>query len=190
MVALTDARTFAVEKHARMHAYTFTINTLVNLGGVQMFNSQQEFIFQCLLRYCVIAVLWRYLSLLHLEMPQQSKAKQRPLTLLRSHMKPYGPSHSIKRCNVVFISMHASTQHRTTNAASTLEKLVSSWARLHICVICGISRARSPARCTHRSKSYPERVPHTARCSARSTTMIEHNGIEHDERCPAFQCRR
>ena len=124
-------------------------------------------IFQFLLRYCVIAVLWRYLSLLHLEMPQQSKAKQRPLTLLRSHMKPYGPSHSIKRCNVVFISMHASTQHRATNAASTLEKLVSSWARLHICVICGISRARSPARCTHRSKSYPERVPHTARCSAR-----------------------
>ena len=44
MVALTDACTFAVEKHARMHAYTFTINTLVNLGGVQMFNSQQDVI--------------------------------------------------------------------------------------------------------------------------------------------------
>ena len=44
MVALTDARTFAVEKHAHMHAYTFTINTLVNLGGVQMFNSQQDVI--------------------------------------------------------------------------------------------------------------------------------------------------
>ena len=44
MVALTRVRTFAVEKHARMHAYTLTINTLVNLGGVQMFNSQQDVI--------------------------------------------------------------------------------------------------------------------------------------------------
>ena len=40
MVALIDARIFAVEQHTHMHAYTFTINTLVNLGGVQMFNSE------------------------------------------------------------------------------------------------------------------------------------------------------
>jgi len=153
--------------HTCMHMHLRKTNTHVcNLSIWDEFKrsipSRNSFL-QFLLRYCIIAVL----CLLHLEMPQQSKAKQRPLTLLRSHMKPYGPSHSIKRCNVVFISMHASTQHRATNAASTLEKLVSSWARLHICVICGISRARSPARCTHRSKSYPERVPHTARCSAR-----------------------
>ena len=39
MVALSDARSFAVEQHTHMHAYAFTIKTRVNLGGVQMFNS-------------------------------------------------------------------------------------------------------------------------------------------------------
>ena len=146
----THACIYIYEKHTHVHAY-------LSIWEEFKFSiPSRNSIFQFLLRYCVIAVLY---SLLHL---QQSKAKA-----INPIKEPYGPSHSIKRCNVVFISMHASTQQRATNAASTLEKLVSSWARLHICVICGISRARSPARCAHRSKSYPEMVPHTARCSAR-----------------------
>ena len=89
MVALIDARIFAVEQRTHMHAYTFTKN-IHNVHAYLSIWEEFKFsipsrnsIFQFLLRYCVIAVLWRYLSLLHL---QQSKARQRPLTLLRSHM--------------------------------------------------------------------------------------------------------